>query len=192
MPDDAQLFDAWRRGDARAGRVLIERHYDAVLRFFSSKVGVVADELVAETFTLCGDGEPRDASSFRAFLFGIARSVLLRHFRQLRGGDSEQDVAGLSSFDVDSGPSSLTANSTGQRLLFEALRRIEVDLQVALELAHWDGLTVDELATVFAESRAAVEDRLQRARARLREALEELPATADEHRSVTALLGDLG
>ncbi|MDD9967022.1 MAG: RNA polymerase subunit sigma-70, partial [Myxococcales bacterium] len=35
---DMELLDAWRSGDEGAGKRLFERHFDAMYRFFRSKV----------------------------------------------------------------------------------------------------------------------------------------------------------
>jgi hypothetical protein len=43
---DEALFDAWRRGDRKAGGELFERHYPAIARFFRNKVDDDAPDLV--------------------------------------------------------------------------------------------------------------------------------------------------
>src|SRR5690606_17645112 len=47
---DRELFEAWRTGDRAAGQQLIERHYDAIVRFFRTKAGPQTDDLVQRTF----------------------------------------------------------------------------------------------------------------------------------------------
>ena len=37
MVDDAQLLEAWRAGDQRAGQALVRAHFNAVYRFFVNK-----------------------------------------------------------------------------------------------------------------------------------------------------------
>lgn len=86
MNDDVELLDAWKGGDRRAGAALFERHYPAVLRLFHNKAGEQGKDLIQRTFLRCLEARDRilPGSSFRSFLFGIARNVLLEHFRGVR------------------------------------------------------------------------------------------------------------
>jgi RNA polymerase sigma-70 factor (ECF subfamily) len=60
--------------------------HDAIHRFFSNKAYGHEDELVQQTFMACV--QARDAfrreSSFRAYMFGLARFQLLTHYRKRR------------------------------------------------------------------------------------------------------------
>ena len=50
---DFELLEAWREGDQRAGRELFARHFDAIYRFFRSKIEDAADDLTQQTFLGC-------------------------------------------------------------------------------------------------------------------------------------------
>jgi RNA polymerase sigma factor (sigma-70 family) len=190
VTDDQELYAAWQRGDARAGQALADRHYDAVLRFFVTKVGMEADELVQRTFFIAAQGGFRGLSSLRAYLFGLARGVLLEHFRGQPGERRDApELARASCYQLDSGPTTIATNHAEQRLLYEALRRVPLDIQIALELFYWEGLAPSELATVLAVPEATVTGRLHRGRALLRETLDQLPATPEERKSVRILFG---
>jgi RNA polymerase sigma-70 factor (ECF subfamily) len=90
MLTDADLLE----GDARRFATFYRRHEDAVLEFFLRRVGSaeLSADLTAETFARALEGRRRfdarrgDAS---AWLFGIARNVLLR---SLERGRVENDV----------------------------------------------------------------------------------------------------
>ncbi len=82
--DDLALVVAWQNGDQWVGACLFERHFDTILRFFRNKVhGPAQDDLLQQTFLRCVENAAsfRRASSFRTYLFGIARNVLLEHLR---------------------------------------------------------------------------------------------------------------
>ena len=85
-PDDFSLLDAWQQGDGRAGNRLFERHFDAIYRFFANKTGNDGADLVQRTFLGCIEARDRfrRTSSFRTFLFAIARNELRNHWRQRR------------------------------------------------------------------------------------------------------------
>src|SRR5436190_5592763 len=77
---DLDLLVAWRAGDAAAGQVLFARHFRKVYRFFETKCGAEADELVQSTFLACVRAKHnfRGDSKFTTYLFTIARHELYR------------------------------------------------------------------------------------------------------------------
>jgi RNA polymerase sigma factor (sigma-70 family) len=181
MDDDALQLAAWRAGDADAGRRLVKTYYRLIFRFFYGKTADSAcEDLTQETFEILV--RRRDAyrgdSPFRAYLYGIARNVLVGHIRRkLRHGDrfepaeqSAVDPASEGSF------SSLFASRQLEQLVAQALRSLSLDDQIVIELKDWEGLTQAELAALFELPQPTIARRLQRARVRLREAVERLIA----------------
>lgn len=190
---DEDLLAAWSGGDATAGQQLIERHYDAVARFFRTKASAAWEDLVQRTFLVFAEqrGQFQGQASVRAFLFGIARNVLFEHIRQAtRGGKADPDFRESAIVDLAPGLATLAVQRADQRLLVAALQHIPLELQVLLELYYWEELDVAELAEVLQIPTGTVKSRLSRGRSLLREQMERLPATAEEVESVRALLGD--
>lgn len=176
MSDDAQLVAAWRQGDASAGERLIERHLEAVHRFFSNKVRGSADDLVQKTFLACVESMEgfEGRSSFRSFLFAIARHVLYRHYRD---GDDAFDpltVSAASGMANEPTAADRLATHEEMRLLLLALRSLPLQLQTMLELAYWEGLADRELAEVLQIPAGTVKSRLRKARQLLDEQLSTL------------------
>ncbi len=176
---DAELLDAWRGGQAAAGDTLVQRHFRAVFRFFSSKVGESAEELTQRAFLACVESKDRieSARSFRAYLFGIARNVLLQHLGKhyARDGKVEPHQASLHDFGVDAGPGFVTARED-QRMLFAALSRLPLDIQLTLELHYWWGMGIAQIAQITEVPLGTVKSRLFRGRTLLREAIESMEA----------------
>lgn len=191
LAEDAELYRRWREGDDKAAQALVERYYDSIERFFRTKVGPHADDLVQRTFLVCAEGGFRGESGFRSYLFGIARNLLFEFFRN-RNRDAKRDFdASMSSiFELDSGLSTMAAERGEHRLLVQALHRIPIDIQVTLELFYWEELSVDELAAVLEIPPGTVKSRLHRGRALLRDAMEKIPTTELEKQSVRALIDD--
>lgn len=189
--EDLELFEAWRAGDGAAGETLIERHYDAVERFFRTKAGEHADELLQRTFLGCAEARDRfrGESSFRSFLFGIARNILFEHIRaKARDRRVDPDFT-ISSLDqLAPGLSTVAYQRAEQRLLVEALRRLPLEIQVTLELYYWEDLSVAELAEITQVPAGTVKSRLHRGRGLLREAMEQLPVDTEGRESVRALV----
>lgn len=179
---DFDLLDAWRAGDRSAGNALFRRHFDSVCRFFRAKVALsLVEDLVQETFLSCLESRDdfRKQSSFRTFLFCVARRRLYDHFRRKQG--NPVDFMASSIADLGASPSQDLARRQEQRLLLLALRTIPVDQQIALELYYWEGMEGHEIAEILGISPHTARSRLHRARQALREALE-------RHSSSQALL----
>lgn len=191
MATDLELWEAWTAGDEGAANLLVERCFLGVHRFFQSKLPEHADELTQRTFLACI--EQRDAfraqSSFRAFLFGIARKQLLRH---LEGREGRAFDAAVSMHDLDPSPSRVVAAQEQQEVLLAALRRVPLDFQIVLELFYWEDLRLVEIAEALEIALGTVKSRLSRGKRLLREELERLGAhTTDLEGDTRRLAGVL-
>ncbi len=182
MKSDIELLDAWRDGDKSAGNDLFNRHFDSICRFFANKVSADVDDLIQRTFLACMEGRDRfrGEASFRAYLFGVARNVLRRHYRDKRYRGERFDALEVSVADMGPGPSMLVADKQEQQLLLHALRRLPLDHQITLELYYWESMSGSELAEVLAVPEGTVRGRIRRAKQLLETALSEL-ATSSEH-----------
>lgn len=186
MTSDFDLLQGWRAGEEAAGRELFARYFDAVYRFFRNKVDDAAEDLTQQTFMglVAGKDKFRGDASFRTYLFMIARKRLYSHLRK-RERHAEPTAFNTASV-VDLGmvsPSRAVAVRQEQQLLLQALRRLPVEMQVALELFYWEELTVTEIAAVLETPVGTVKSRLQRARARLDGVIAELSESEDLLRS---------
>lgn len=178
---DRELFAAWQDGDKRRGSELVERHFASVFRFFRSKVGEDAEELTQKTFLGCVESRDRydESRSFRAYLFGIARKQLLRHFEGRGRGFPADALSRMSIADLAPSPSRLAASRQEAQRLLDAMQHIPVDAQVALELVYWEGMPLADVAAALGVATGTIKSRLHRARAQLQKVLEDLGDTAD-------------
>ena len=182
--DELSLLDRWCAGDGAAGNALFRRHYEAVYRFFASKVerelGEI-DDLAQETFLACVRERQRFLrhSSFRTYLFAIAKYTLYGYWRK-----RAKRTASVAPIDFDAVSIASLSTSAGGQLarhqeharLLDALRQLPLEQQLLLELHYWEELERDQLAEVFAVEPATTRSRLFRARAALRERMEEAQA----------------
>ena len=174
---DLSLLQAWRDGDEAAGRELFARYFDSVFRFFRNKVDDAAEDLTQQTFMGLVQGKDRfrGDASFRTYVFMIARKRLYSYLRKTQRSDGPVPFGNSSVADLGlASPSRAVARHQEQRLLLLALRRLPVEMQVALELFYWEELTVTEIAEVLETPVGTVKSRLQRARARLDAVIEQL------------------
>jgi RNA polymerase sigma-70 factor (ECF subfamily) len=168
LHSDGELFEAWRRGDRRAGAQLFERHYDSIARFFHNKAPRDADDLIQRTFLRCVETHDRlrKPDSFRFYLFGVARNVLLEFFEE-KGRRQRHEAPNFfetSIEDVAPTPSTALVRAREERVILDALRRIPLELQIVLELYYWEELSARELAEVLEVPEGTVRTRLRRAK----------------------------
>ncbi|PRQ01154.1 RNA polymerase sigma factor [Enhygromyxa salina] len=182
MHTDAELLAAWAAGDTLSGSRLFDRHYSSVYRFFANKLPGPSEieDLVQQTFMACIESRARyrGDASFRTFLFGIARNILLRYLRDAR--KHSVDVASTSLADCGLGVTSVLHLRREQQLLLTALRHIPIDSQVVLEMSYWEQMPAREIGEALNESEAAIRGRLRKAKLELRGAVEGLARTRSE------------
>ncbi len=186
MDDDASLLVAWRAGDATAGRALVARHFPAVYRFFANKLGADADDLVQQTFLAVVEGRDRvrDPAGFRAYLFGVARNRLMRHLRERGRFEGDTSVSDLQASLLSVAEAMVQRQQ--ERLLLRSLRRLPLDLQIAIELAYFEGMTDREVAEILDMPVGTLKSRLRKARALLGDAIVALGESSAVAESTTA------
>ncbi len=178
MVSDAELLGRWQSGDEDAASRLLRRHFSRVYAFFRSKLDDQVDDLTQRTFMACVENKERLGadSSFEAYLFGIARRQLLFHLRSKMRKDRRFDLAEVSAIDMGASPASAVAFKEQQQLLLAALRRIPLDLQIAIELHYFEELRGCDIAAVLEIPEGTVRSRLRRAREALAVAITGLGA----------------
>ena len=186
---DAELLERWRAGDSDSGEELFERYYDLLERFFANKVNDAVRDLVQETFTRCVQNHDKiKDNQFRLYLFGIAYNVLKAHLRTRYRGPTPLDTSETSVYDVAPGPITLIVRRREHRLLLEALRSIPIEDQVILELHYWENVRTDEIAEVLGIPLGTARGRLQRARDKLGEVMQDL---TDSQQDLTTTVANL-
>lgn len=171
MDADRELLERWRAGDQAAGRDLFARYFDPLFRFFANKCNE-PDELVQATFFALVKARDQFAgrSSFRTYLYTIARNELYRWLRTFkRERDFDPELSSIAEVATTAG--SRLARNEEHRRLCAALRTLPVESQTLLELHYWEGLDATALAEVFDAQVATIRQRLSRARLALKDAL---------------------
>ena len=180
MDADQALLERCRAGEQAAGRDLLARYFAPLHRFFSNKCGE-PDELVQGTFlALVKAPDPfAGRSSFRTYLFTIARHTLHAHLRTVqRERAFDPEVSSIAQ--LVTAPASRLARHEDLRRLCAALRMLSIDQQTLLELHYWEDLDASALGEVFDLPAAAMRTRLSRARQALRDAMTAVQAAPPE------------
>jgi RNA polymerase sigma factor (sigma-70 family) len=181
VSSDFELLDLWRDGDKAAGQALLARHFHTLCGFFESKLDRDADDLVQRTMLACVASKDgfRKASSFRTYLFTIARHELFHYLRARHRDGQRLDFSVTSVAELLTTPASRMIRDADKRRVVEALQRLPVEQQTLLELFYWQEFDVDAISEVFEIEPGATRVRLHRARNKLRELLA-LPDAHDE------------
>lgn len=184
--DEIALLYAWRGGDRGAGDRLMRLYYARVLGFFRLRVANAADDLTQRTFLACTESrEHVRTSSFRAFLFGVARKMLLKHIE----AESRKSFHQTYEFEVGRpqsilSPSGVLAQRREHWLLLRALDRLPDESKTMIALFYVQGLRAREIGEVMGVPTSTVTTRLSRARDALRVEVETLRAPAEVRRSL--------
>jgi RNA polymerase sigma-70 factor (ECF subfamily) len=193
---DLLLLEQWRGGDEQAGHQLFARHFAAIYRFFEHKSGSEADELTQRTFLACvaAKDQFRSQSSFRTYLFTIARNELYAHLRR-QTHNQALDFELTSIAEIATSPSSRLDRARRIDRLRCALAELPAEQQLLLELHYWHDLEAAELAEVFGASAGTIRVRLLRARRALRERIaasapETLTGEADDRLTASLAAAD--
>lgn len=186
MASDLELLQAWRDGDLDAGEELFERYFDAVTRFFANKLGDQTTDLVQATFEACVKGRDRisNDSRFRSYLFSTARNVLFSYLK--RRYRLTEDFTSRSIHDIAPGAETKIQQVEEMRLLQAALRRLPMDLQIALELKFWEGMKSTEISKVLDVPASTIRTWLTRALEQLRTEIENLSSDPDTAESTNS------
>lgn len=148
---------------------LYDEHYDEVHAFCARRVGPDdADDAAAEVFaTAWRRIDHVDSASARAWLFGVARKVVLNQWRSTsRRGRLWDRVKGVGSNGPEL-PETIVVQRAEDEAVIVALNKLSVTDREILRLAAWEELTGPEIAVVLGISLSAVQQRLHRARKRL-------------------------
>jgi RNA polymerase sigma-70 factor (ECF subfamily) len=161
-PDGIETFDS-----------LFEAHHTEIFRYCVRRLGIEdAEDATAEVFVVAWrrQRELPTIDSRRAWLYGVAHKVVAnlqrsRHRRQRLLSRLER-----SAVSPETEPSDLQ--------VLEALDMLNKSDQELLRLTAWEGLSRSEIATVLGIKENAVDQRLHRARARLRQRYERIAPAA--------------
>lgn len=179
VEDDLAVLARWRGGDQAAGAALCNRHFADIYRFFEYKLAGEAEDLTQQTFLACVKARDqfRGHSTFRTYLFAIARNELYQRLRAMpRVAHVDLEVSSLA--ELVSSPSKQVGRAEELAQLREALRELPVEQQVLLELHYWHELDAGALAEILDATPGAVRVRLLRARQALRAVLDRRAAPA--------------
>jgi RNA polymerase sigma-70 factor, ECF subfamily len=168
-----QAAERVARGDAGAFRRIVDSTADGLVRLAARMLGSVSDaeEVVQEAFVKAyrslTEGSFDHRSSVRTWLYRIVTRTAIDALRSRRRRLETSDVE----LEGTPGPDAVAAADArvALRELSDWLDALPGDQRAAILLKAVEGLTTPEIAAILECSEGAVEQRLVRARATLRE-----------------------
>jgi RNA polymerase sigma factor (sigma-70 family) len=176
---DLQLMRRVALRDPKAAAELFDLYADEIFRYVARRItGVDAEDVLQEAFkrALVSASTFRGEGSLRAWLYGIARHVLLESWRDRI--DPRSFVDGV---DPGPGPESLALQGEQQKRRIWALEQLPDEQAIVLELHRADGFSHDEISQILGIRAATSRKRLQRALKVLGRALAGDDACSPEH-----------
>ncbi|OQX84205.1 MAG: hypothetical protein B6D63_05095 [Candidatus Latescibacteria bacterium 4484_7] len=181
MQDDAELMHLTASGDESAFRTLVERYQGEIYNFFLRTADSEDDaaDLTQRLFIKLFRSARgyRKSSSFRTFIFSIARNLLIDHYRQKNRADvvSIDEISdGGGEFEHglhDDGPMEMIEALELNEAFVKAVRTLPDEWRIAMELRVGRQMSYKEIASVMGRSVSSVETIIFRARERLAEEL---------------------
>ncbi len=175
--DGAALYKRYLDGDGDALRKLVEEYAGSLVLFINRYVNNLSasEELMEDTFCdiVIKHGHFKGESTFKTYLFAIARNKAVDHVRKLsRMGvvpleEAEREVMS------DFSPTDAVIREETKRELWAAMDKLKADYREVLYLIYFEGLSPDEAGRVLKRSRSQMKNLVYRAKASLREKLEE-------------------
>jgi RNA polymerase sigma-70 factor (ECF subfamily) len=156
---------------------LFEAHYSDIYKYCVRRLGRSdAEDATADVFAVAWrriDEMPEDEMA-RAWLYRVAYRVVGNQYR----GRRRRSMLSARLAEARHEPSQLELPGTEFEELITALGQLSSTDQELLRLSSWDGLTRAEIAMVLGIKENAVDQRLHRARARLKGRYEQVATSS--------------
>jgi RNA polymerase sigma-70 factor (ECF subfamily) len=173
---DEQLLQRAGDGDAAAFTELVRRHHRALIQFAYRLLGGrdmhaaedLAQHVFLEAWKRAADFEPR--AKVTTWLFRIATNACLNRRRYLRPRIAAPLDADIASPAAD-GPANVVGEEASHSVR-TAIAALPDQQRAVIVLRHYHDLSYAQIAEIIGSSPAAVDSMLHRARAALRDQLE--------------------
>ena len=176
MPDDRELLERARYGDAEAWKALLDLHGPFALGLAESALrrtgaeGILPEDLVQEAWTGLLSGGWAHIEDLRSYLAATLLNAARRH-RRSSARRRTREMAAPQRPEGEPADALLLRAERAEEME-EALSSLEPGDGLLLRWAYWDGLSYGEIARLAGLGENSVGPALSRSRDRFREALD--------------------
>lgn len=180
-PSVTQLLASIRRGDGDARRDLYAHLYPEIKRVARARIALAGGGIDLNTTALVHEGfirladaeglEGRTRGEFFAYVGRVLRSVVIDHIRS-EGADkrgSGSVMLTMSAADNEPATATQTVDLIALDRALHAMQKLDAGLYELIEMLHFTGTSVTEVATLRGVSRRTIERDVVKARALLGE-----------------------
>jgi RNA polymerase sigma-70 factor (ECF subfamily) len=176
---DTELIELAQGGDVTAVGRLYDAHHQSIFRYVWSRVSdqQLAEDLTGEIFTRMVtklNGYQPSSVPFRAWLYRIARNLVIDHHRSENGRVPTSLEAAANVPNSSDNPVSLVEQILALENILAALTRIDPEQQEVINLRFVAGLSLAETAQTIEKSVPAVKSLQHRGLQALRATLKQV------------------
>lgn len=153
---------------------IYDQHIDKIYRFIFLKVSSqeIAEDLTSETFLKGWRSfqNPRDIENPSAFLYKIARNLVIDHYRQ----KAQKSTVRVEDFNIIDAKSNLEENAiltSDLNVVMKAVGNLKDNYQTVIVWRYLDDLSISEMAEMLQKSEQATRVMIHRAMKNLRRQL---------------------
>lgn len=153
---------------------IYDQNIDKIYRFIFVKVNSqeIAEDLTSETFLKGWKSfqNPRDIENPLAFLYKIARNLVIDHYRQ----KAQKNTVRAEDFNIIDTRSNLEENAiltSDLNVVMRAMENLKDDYQTVIVFRYLDDLSISEMAEMLQKSKEATRVMIHRALKELKKQL---------------------
>ncbi|MGC8575906.1 MAG: RNA polymerase sigma factor [Caldisericum sp.] len=170
--DESKLIELLKRGDKTAKEILVRSTQDFL---FNSVMQICHDRNLAEDVVVDAYlyafkyiKNFRGESSLKTWLYRIARNTLYKHYKKIKNIELSDNISTFKDDKIES------FYSDRHELLFEAMKKLNLDEREIITLVDIEGLSYEETSEILGVPMGTVKSRLFRARDKLRNILKDM------------------
>jgi RNA polymerase sigma factor (sigma-70 family) len=127
-------------------------------------------------------------SSFLSFIYGIARYILLEHYRERRRAEQHISIEDTPVVNLDPTPFAIVEQRSERKLLIHVLRRLPLDLQILVELYFFEKLSARQVAEVLELPEGTIRGRIRSSRKQIEQHVRDLAESPEQLESTLLTL----
>ena len=174
---DEEIFGRFQKTSGNDDlKILLERYREELTFFLFGIVKNMedAEDLMLEAFATIASGTAKFSgkSSFKTWLFGIARNLAANSMRKKHFSFSSFDEGTDEEGTEEVMPDVALLNEERNRILYAALKNINSEYRHVLHLLYFEKMEIEEIALILKKSKKQVYNLLNRGRQTLKAELE--------------------
>jgi len=178
MPDEILYIEYMNKSDNDAFRTLFERHRESLTLFLFEMLRNMddAEDIMLDTFAVVASGTSKykGKSSFRTWLFAIARKLALKHMYKNRQIILSMDDITEETASKAPMPDEELLKTERKKELYEALEKINPEYREALLLLYFENMSIEEVAGVMKKNRKQMYNLIERGKAALKKLIQNI------------------